>query len=83
MFKSSQFLDIVNKIDAELVDDECAERNTIFTDISCNHDSAEHNAKIVRSSPGNTNSSSDDLEHNGYRTKASVYDQYEEGSSSG
>lgn len=80
IFKTSQFVDIVNESDKEFVDDECLERNAIRADNFCNDDSAGHNAEIVRSSPGNTHSSSEDVGHNEYRTNTTDYEQRVEGS---
>lgn len=80
MFKSSQFLDIVSQSDEDLVNDEFSVRKTNRADPFCSEDSARHNAKVAASSPGNSQSSSNDPEHRENRTDATVYEQYEKGS---
>lgn len=82
MFRSSLFLNVVYKRDKELNGDGFLERSTIRADDFCSDDSTGHNAEIVKSLPGNTYSSGDDLEKKGYSTNDTCYKQHEGGSSS-
>lgn len=79
IFKSSQFLDIVNKsdeIDEELDGDEHLDRMIIRAEAFRTDDSAGHDAETLRFSSGNKHSSGDDLGQNRYGSNDNFYQQY-------